>query len=531
MIQKISNTILLGVGALLLQSCGGEVTKTQAETDKPNVLFISVDDLNDWTGVSKGHPDVKTPNLERLAQRGVYFTNAHASVAVCTPSRLAVLSSLAPTTTGCYTNKSGTRNMDVWNEVNLLPVHMRENGYHTMACGKIEGHACWEIEEKFEHQKLWDERKPRAYALTEKLIKDGNRYGAPDFYPFPMGGSGTVKYNKEHGTNFPGFSLCAGPIDREYLPEGKMPDELNVEWAIEKLQKDYDKPFMLGVGFLRPHVPYTAPREYFEMYPLDEIEVPKAIEDEFADIPMYGKAMAEGITEPGAEHIVRTLGEDYRKQLVQGYLASITFMDAQLGKLLDALDKSKYGKNTIIVLWSDHGQCFGEKMNWRKNNIWNEATVAPMLWIVPGVTDGGQVNKNAVSLLDIYPTLTGLCDVNKSKQQDGEDILPLLQDMNVKRKKPVVSTWTYGSHSIRRDNWRYIRYNDGSEELYDEVKDFGEHINLANDPKYKAVVKELKQYLPKDIYQPTDKNKEYHMINNRVERWTKNPKSMPDYFN
>ncbi|WP_321307286.1 sulfatase [Marinifilum fragile] len=529
--NKISNCLLLGAGALLMQSCGGGSDKKSVEQDKPNVLFIAVDDLNDWTGMSKGHPDVKTPNLDRLAQRGVYFTNAHTAVAVCTPSRLAVLSSLSPVTTGCYTNKSGILNQEIWNEVDLLPAYFRQKGYRTMACGKIEGHACWAIEDDFEHQKLWDERRPRVYGLTEKMLKDGNRYGAPDFYPFPMGGSGTTNYNKKHGTNFPGFSLCAGPIDREYLPEGKMPDEINVGWAIERLKKDYDKPFMLGVGFLRPHVPYTAPSEFFDMYPIDQIEVPKAMEKEFADIPMYGKAIAEGITEPGAEMIINIISPTYRKELVQGYLAAISFMDAQLGRLLDALDNSQYADNTIIVLWSDHGQCFGEKRNWRKNNLWNEATVSPMVWVVPGVTGKGQVSQQEVSLLDIYPTLTDLCGLDGQKQVDGESILPLLTDMKAKRKKAVISSWTHGSHSVRRDNWRYIRYYDGSEELYDEEKDFGEHHNLANDPKYMQVIAELKKELPKDIYQPTDKNEEFHMINNRVKRWSKNPESIPDYLN
>jgi len=527
MMNKISNSLFLGASALLMQSCGGVADKKEVAQDKPNVLFISVDDLNDWTGISKGHPDVKTPNLDRLAKRGVYFTNAHASVAVCTPSRLSVLSSLSPVTTGCYTNKSGTPNQEVWNEVNLLPAYFRQNGYRTMGCGKIEGHACWAIEDDFENQKLWDERRPRVYGLTEKMMKDGNRYGAPDFYPFPMGGSGTMNYNKAHGTNFPGFSLCAGPIDRDYLPEGKMPDEINVEWAIERLQKDYDKPFMLGVGFLRPHVPYTAPRQYFDLYPLDKIDILKALDNEFSDIPIYGKAMAEGITDPGAEMIVNTISPTYRKELVQGYLASISFMDAQLGRLLDALDNSKHGKNTIIVLWSDHGQCFGEKRNWRKNNLWNEATVAPMLWVVPGEIAEGQVNKNAVSLLDIYPTLTDLCGLDQNQRHDGENILPLLKDMTVKRKNPVISTWTYGSHSVRVDKWRYIHYYDGSEELYDEEKDYGEHINLAKDPNFKQVISELKKYLPQDVYKPTAKNKQFNLINNRVKRWTKNPSSMP----
>jgi len=529
--RKISNYLFLGAGALLMQACGAKETKSVEKPVKPNVLFISVDDLNDWIGIAKANPDVKTPNLDRLSKRGVYFDNAHCASPVCTPSRLSVLSSLSPVTTGCYTNKTGTPNQEVWNEVELLPAHFRQNGYHTMGCGKIEGHAGMAIEKDFTNQKMWDERRPRMFNLTEELVKDGGRYGAVDFYPFPMGGSQLTRYNKEHKTNLPGFSLGAGAIDKAYLPEGKMPDEINVEWAIERLNRNYDQPFFLGLGLLRPHVPYTAPKKYFDMYPIDKITIPQALEDEFKDIPLYGKAIAEGTIEPGAEGIVNMVSDSFRKELVQGYLASISFMDAQLGKVLDALDKSKYGENTIIVLWSDHGQCLGEKKNWRKNNLWNEATLSPMVWVVPGMINKGLVNHKAVSLLDIYPTLTELCGLDLKQQKDGESIADLIHDMNAKRQNPVISSWTYGSHSVRVGKWKYIHYYDGSEELYDEEKDFGEHVNLAKKPEHKEIMEELKKHVPKDIYKPTEKNKEFHLYNSRIKKWTANPASMPQWLN
>ncbi|TKG91960.1 DUF229 domain-containing protein [Puteibacter caeruleilacunae] len=522
--NKLNTLLIVGAGALMFQSCGVKQAE-QAEAKKPNVLFISVDDLNDWIGVmkEKGHPDAKTPNLDRLAKRGVYFTNTHCTSAACTPSRLSVMSGLSPISTGCYTNKSGVRNWEVWNEVTLLPAYLRQNGYYTMASGKIEGAACHKIEPKYENQKMWDERMSRKYQLTDEVAKDGAGYGGIDFFPFPMGGS-KIKNEKPQ---YKGHSLCAGALDRDYIPGGKMPDELSTDWVVERLARDYDKPFFLGLGLVRPHVPYTAPKEFFDMYPIDEITIPEDPEGEMDDIPLYAKAIGFGAFEPGDERMVREMGPDYRKQLVQGYLACITFMDSQLGRVLDALDNSKYADNTIIVLWSDHGQSMGEKRSWRKQCLWHESTSSPMVWVVPGMTDAGSLNNQPTSLMDIYPTVTDLCGLPAMKGIDAESMVPLLKDSEAKRDYPVLTTWSYGSHSLRGERWRYIRYFDGSEELYDGLNDFGEHHNLAGDPKYKEVIEGMKKFLPEEKYEPTEKNAEFQAYKKRAAGWKANPKSMP----
>ncbi|QZE15026.1 sulfatase [Halosquirtibacter laminarini] len=499
--------ISLSMAMMLSASCFHHA-EAQSEEKSPNILFISVDDLNDWVGLmgDKEHPDVITPNLDRLAARGVYFTNNHANTTACTPSRLSVMTGMGAVSTGCYTNSSGVQNKSLFQESIPLQSTLRQSGYYTMGCGKIEGHALMEYDKKYPDTKMWDERVPRSFRMNTPTFRDGGGYGGIDFYPFPMGGSDIKKYN----ASYKGHSLCAGPIDRDYIPGGKMPDELTVEWAMDRLQKDYEKPFMLGVGFVRPHVPYTAPREFFDMYPLDKIHIPVDPKGEMDDIPLFGKAMAYGCFDPCDERMVRELGPEYRKKLVQGYLACVTFMDTQLGKLLDALDKSVYADNTIICLWSDHGQHLGEKHSWRKQDLWQESTNCPMLWIVPGVTKGGKVCNQPTSLIDIYPTMLSLCGLESKHALDGNGLLPQLKNVKVKRDYPALTSWSFGSHSLRGVRYHYIHYYDGSEELYDCKKDYAEHTNLASNPKYAKVIERMKKFLPKDKYQPTERSKEFH---------------------
>ncbi|MCW3806391.1 sulfatase [Plebeiibacterium marinum] len=520
----IKNKIVFACAVMFLFSLS---VNAKERSSKPNVLFISIDDLNDWIGMlgATGHPDVKTPNLDRLAARGVYFANNHANTTACTPSRLSVMTGLSAVSTGCYTNKSGVQNQNLWNEVLALPAFFRQNNYYTMACGKIEGHACHGIEKEYPHQKLWDERLPRGFLMDEQTLRDGQGYGGTIFYPFPKGGSPI----RNHNASYKGHSLCAGPINPDEIPGGKMPDELAADWAVERLKREYDVPFMLGIGFVRPHVPYTAPKQYFDMYPVDKIYIPTDPIGEMDDIPLYGKAMAYGVFEPGDERMVRELGCEYRKELVQGYLACVTFMDAQLGKVLDALDNSNYADNTIIILWSDHGQHLGEKRSWRKQCLWQESTNSPMLWVVPGLTKG-EICKQPSSLLDIYPTLIQLCGLNEKVKSDGISLLPQLKDVNKKRSQPAVTTWTYGSHAVRDERWHYIRYYDGSEELYDADNDYGEHYNLAENPDYKAIIAKMKKYLPQDIYTPTSNDVEFNSYKKRVDQWKNNPYWIPEWL-
>ena len=256
---------------------------------RPNVLFISIDDLNDWEGAMLGNPQAKTPNLDKLFDSGVLFTNAHASQAVCTASRNSLLSGIHPSSSGWY---GSTRDMvktydQVMGDHKMLPQFFKDNGYKTLAVGKVFHSGVSDYKDKTEL--FWDETAP-TYKVPKELKDRGEGYGGTKFYPFPKEGSQIVD---RYGQDFrKGNSLCYGALDEEDIPGGKMFDELIAEWAVDKLEEEHEKPFFMAVGFVRPHVPYTAPKKYFDMYNLDDIEIPKVPDDEMSDIPHMGKSMA-----------------------------------------------------------------------------------------------------------------------------------------------------------------------------------------------------------------------------------------------
>ena len=243
-------------------------------------------------------------------------------------------------------------------------------------------------------------------------------------------------------------------------------------------------------------MPYTAPKEFFELYPLDEIVMPEVPDDEMDDIPLWGKALAYGTIEGGDHQNIMEVGPDYWREMVRAYLACVSFVDAQAGKVLDALENSPHADNTIVVFWSDHGQHLGEKHHWRKMALWEESTRVPLAIRLPGHTNGGEVCERAVSLLDIYPSLLELCDLPKVAGLEGTSLLPQLRDPETKRIIPAITTWQYGNHAVRSLNFRYIRYRDGSEELYDHRKDPGENHNLANDPDWNHIKERMIGKLP-----------------------------------
>ena len=238
-------------------------------------------------------------------------------------------------------------------------------------------------------------------------------------------------------------------------PEG-MPDEQVADWAVERLRQKHDKPFFLAVGFVRPHVPYTAPKEFFEMYPLESVAMPAVPPDEMDDVPLLGKAMALGTLQGGDHRNVLEIGPNYWREMVRAYLACVTFVDAQAGKVLRALADSPYADNTIVVFWSDHGQHLGEKRHWRKQALWEESTRVPLAIRLPKSVNAGQSSIQAVSLLDIYPTLLDLVDLPEVKGLEGKSLLPLLEDSSARRVEPAVTTWHYNNHSVRSLNFRYI---------------------------------------------------------------------------
>jgi arylsulfatase A-like enzyme/acetyl esterase/lipase len=516
-----------GHSVLRDQRAGKEQRGVEQQGEKPNVIFISVDDLNDWCGGLNGHPQAKTPNLDRLFQQGVLFTNAHCSQAVCTASRNSVLSGLHPSTTGWY---SSTKTMqasyeEVMGEHVMLPQLFRENGYHTMAAGKVFHSGASDYPERTKD--FWDELAPK-YKIPKHLRERGDGYRGTMFYPFPKDGP---QISRHFGEEFrDGNSLATGALDREDIPDGKMFDEVIADWAVKKVGQEHRRPFFLAVGFVRPHAPFTAPREFFELYDPANIQVPHVPQDEMSDIPMMGKAISYGRLKGGDHNAVVNLSDRYWNELVHGYLASVSFVDHQIGKVVSALEESSHNENTIVVLWSDHGQHLGEKRHWRKQSLWEESTRVPLFFKTPNGVSAGKKCSHAVSLLDLYPTLVELCDLPLNSKLEGDSLLPQLVDPTVARERPVLSSWYYGNYSVRSNDWRYIRYRDGTEELYDHRNDAGEHRNLANEPKFSNVVVEHQEWIPENGQLPAGSSRwQDDKLDRRIREWRVN-RSVPQWL-
>jgi choline-sulfatase len=428
--------------------------------NKPNVLFMAIDDLHDWVGCLGGHPDVKTPNLDRLSSRGVLFTNAHCSAPACNPSRASLMTGILPSTSGIYHNPNPWRQSPVLKNTVTIPQHFMAHGYSAVGGGKIYHGA-------FPDPPSW-----QSYFPSQQKNK-------PDD-PMPPNRPINGIPNTAH--------FDWGPVD---VPDEEMGDRQVAAWAIKELQKKHNKPFFIGCGFFRPHLPWYVPRRYFDMYPTDKITLPNVNENDLDDVPELGKKMAK----PQGDHRKVIEHKQWRKA-VQGYLASISFVDTCVGMVIDALDRSDYADNTIIILWSDHGWHLGEKLHWRKFSLWEEATHNVLMAVVPGVTKPSQRCSRPVTMLDIYPTLIELCNLSKKDEIQGKSLVPLLKNPEAEWERPALTTHGRNNHSLRTERYRYIRYSDGTEELYDHDKDELEWDNLAGDPKYAEVKKQLTKWLP-----------------------------------
>jgi arylsulfatase A-like enzyme len=275
-------------------------------------------------------------------------------------------------------------------------------------------------------------------------------------------------------------------------PETDWPDRKVADWAAGFLAKKHEKPFFLAVGFFRPHVPWYNPRDYVERFPLEKIKLPSVKENDLDDLGPWAKARAH---DHSSKHDKVVEFSEW-KPAVQAYLASISFCDAMLGRVLDALDAGPNARDTIIVFWSDHGYHLGEKGHWHKRTLWERSTRVPLIIVAPGVTRAGTRCARPVSLLDLYPTLADLCDLPKRAELEGQSLRALLKNPKATWIRPAVVTWQKGNHAVRSDRWRYIRYRTGEEELYDHQNDPNEWNNLAHDPKRTAIRNELAKWLP-----------------------------------
>lgn len=451
--QFLKTTCLGAVTTATLSSCVNRA-------DPPNILFVAIDDLNDWTGCLGGHPGAKTPNIDRLAAKGVLFTNAFCAAPACNPSRAALMTGIRPSTSGVYHNPQPWRRSEVLKDAVTLPQYFRAHGYKAMGSGKI-------YHGRYLDPQSWDYYFPKEKHDRPPDPMPENRplNGIPDTAHFDW-----------------------GVVDVE--PE-EMSDWQVADWIIGQLEEKHDKPFFLACGFYRPHLPWYVPQKYFDMHPLENVVLPNINQDDLDDVPEAGRKMARL-----RDHKNVTQYNQWRKA-VQGYLASISFMDECVGRVFDALENSVYADNTVICLWSDHGWHLGEKLHWRKFALWEEATHNVLMFVAPGVTRSGGRCDAPVNLLDIYPTLLDLASLPPKAENEGHNLVPLLKNPAADWDKPTLTTHGKDNHSIRSKKWRYIRYADGSEELYDHTQDEMEWTNLADDPQYAEVIAEHKRWLPR----------------------------------
>ena len=438
---------------------------------KPNVLFIAIDDLNDWVGCLGGHPQARTPNLDRLASSGVLFSNAHCAAPSCNPSRTAIFTGISPHRSGLYRNGQSMR--QVLPDTELIPKTFSRAGYRSIGSGKMLHY--------FIDQRSWDQ-----YFPPKETENPFPRTLYPEKRPVSLPRAGPWQY----------VETDWGPLDATDQEFGG--DYLVSEWVGKELLKEHEKPFFLACGIYRPHEPWFVPKKYFDAFPIEKIQLPPGYrEDDLNDLPAQGKRIGPNRY---FEHIRK---HKQWKNGVQGYLASIYFADTMLGHVLDNLEKGPNSDNTIVVLWSDHGWHLGEKQHWQKFTGWRACTRVPLIIRVPKGTASlpkgtlPSICSEPVSLLSLAPTLLELSGLDPIKIHDGPSLVPLLTDPNSNWPHVAITHLdTPGSFGISSKRWRYIKYSNGGEELYDIKDDPYEWTNLANEDLHQPTLKRLRSRAP-----------------------------------
>lgn len=453
--KKLLPFLLLAIGL------AGPTTPATA-ADKPNILFIAIDDLNDWIGALGGHPQVETPNIDRLARYGTLFANAHAQSPLCNPSRTSLMTGLRPTTTGIYGLAPWFRDVEAFKDRVTLPQHLAANGYRTLTAGKIYHGGYGRGTNDHEFQIIGPAAGIGAQP-ERKLIP-----------PTP-------------GGNHPLMDWGVFP----HADEDKQ-DYRVATWAVEQLDAKPEGPFFLSIGFFLPHVPCYATEKWFDLYPEEHLQLPLIQRNDRDDTPPFSWNLHWDLPEPRLSWCEE---HGQWKNLVRSYLACVSFVDSQVGRLLEAIQRNGYRDNTIIVLWSDHGYHLGEKLITGKNTLWERSTRVPLIFAGPGIGRATVCNE-PVELLDLFPTLNELCGLPPVDGLEGHSLVPQLKDSKAKREWPAITSHNQGNHAVRTERWRYIRYADGSEEFYDMQNDPQEWRNLAGDPAHAATIAEHRQWLP-----------------------------------
>lgn len=529
---KLKKCALLVLGASFFANLSAVVKK-------PNVLLIVCDDLNDYVETLGGHPQTKTPHLRKLIESGVSFTQAHCNIPICNPSRASFATGIYPHTSQQFGFEDWDKNEILKNSRTMM-AHFSANGYHTLGTGKVmhnKDHQEWD---EYGHPSDYG---PFLFDGKDKIPHLGVPSPFRDDFGIIDGTYGSlekVSHKTSPDTGKPYSWLTGGwkkqrelkyesDVDRD--PTG---DELNAQWAVKRLKElaaeKKGKPFFMGVGFVRPHTPLIVPQEYFDRFPLDSIKLPEILKGDAEDT--FKKTVTSKEDDRSGDRGTKmydSLIASYQgdrelalKKFIQAYLASVASIDDLVGDLLNTLEETGLNKNTIVIFTSDHGWGNGEKDYVYKNSLWQESTRVPLVFRVPGVSKSGKSCNRPVSLVDLYPTLLDLCGLpdntmknDKGRPLDGFSVKPLLSD-------PVKGKWegpdyaitalykwaqyydpAYQSYSLRFKDWRYIRYENGKEELYHTVKDNHEWNNLALDSRHSETLeqfrKKLLSIIPKSI--------------------------------
>lgn len=437
-----------------------------ADSSRPNVLFIFVDDLNDWVGFLGGHPQTRTPALDRLASRSTVFERAYANATSCNPSRVSLLTGRHPASTGVYFNNQPFRL--AMPDAVTLPQHFRASGYEAVGFGKI----FHPPNDPSQSSESWD-RIDRMELL------------APIPHAPPM-------VSQPHGESSELVDWAG--ID---APPEKFEEFEIARAGVEFLSEAHQRPFFLAIGFHWPHLPWYQPRTFLDRHPTAQVELPPYREGDLEDLPHEGRRRVPD----GGKFFesLRTAGK--WKEAVGAYLGCVSAVDDCVGRLTAALEKGPNRDNTVVVFVSDHGIHLGEKSHFRKKTLWERTARVPLLVRQPGQTEGRRCRR-VVQLVDLFPTLVDLCELGELDDLDGKSLAPLLVEPESPWDQAAVTTLRAGSHSVRTERWRYIRYQRGGEELYDHETDPNEWNNLAGDPATTEVVARLAGLLPENDAAP-----------------------------
>jgi len=468
-------------------------SKIQA-AQQPNIIFFAVDDMNDFVN-PLGHKQAITPNMDRLAQKGVTFSNAHAPNSYCAPSRTAIWTGLQSSTTGCYRDE-----IYQYDYPNLIPLHeaFKQGGYNTYGAGKLFHH-------KEGHVDLdgWD----AYFARNEQIRKAGfpTGYNGADL-PRPPSGPNSPYYKKTGTTKLIG----AGFLEWWGVPEEdthKLMGLQRTKWICNLLEKKHEKPFFMGLGLYTPHFPNYAPQKYFDLYDIEKIILPEIPEDDLDDLPADIKRKQ---TNRRNHHLVKLQKIGAYKEALKAYLAAVSYADGLLGEVLDALEESAYKNNTIVVFWSDQGYHLGEKGDWGKHTLWSETSRVPLFISGANLPQNKKV-ESTVGLIDLYPTLMELCHLPNPHQMDGKSLVPELMNTDYKDRDLFIPYHLKGSYAVVNDNFRYIHYNNGGEEFYNVKEDQNEWNNLIGDEKYRSIIDKMKQAVP-EFRKPATPKKSLNLV-------------------